>query len=239
MAYSTFSPPAPRCRAQVLSVAHRWALRHLLPGRTVAQGAQAPPCADAALCDLAPRRHLGARTQRGHVACGVGALSPARGKLLGHPIAPFRPGYTPPRRLLAPPPVGRGGASAVRGAWRGPRLTAPWEAPRAAFWAFDPVRTAQPDAGTLGKTPGPSAPPCCHKVRHKVRHALPLRARRPEQNTGKAAGSCTCGLPERHGRHASKVCCDRPKGRVVTTTGSLGPDPHKGASGPHCCCRPE
>jgi hypothetical protein len=58
--FDILTPRAPRCRAQVLSVAHQWALRASLLGRTVAQGAPAPPCADAALCNSAPRRRLGA-----------------------------------------------------------------------------------------------------------------------------------------------------------------------------------
>ena len=95
-------------------------------------------------------------------------------------------------------------------------------------------REGQPGTGILDKTPGPCAPR--YAPRCGTRCARPsLYARvAPEQNIGRAAGSCTRGLPSARPAREESVLLHR---CIVTVTGPLGPGPHKGASAPAAAAR--
>jgi len=102
------------------------------------------------------------------------------------------------------------------------------------FRASNPARTTRagtnaPGRTTMGLAPLASRPSAAQGAPD------PPSARSPRQIRTWAHDMGTQGLPSP--ARPQSVLRPPTKGRHMTTTGPLGPGPHKGASAPNCCCR--
>ena len=101
------------------------------------------------------------------------------------------------------------------------------------FRASNPARTTRAGTNAPGRTTMGLAPLASRPSAAQGAPSSPS-ARAPRQIRTWADDVGTQGLPSP--ARPQSVLRPPTKGRHVTTTGLLGPGPHKGASAPNCCC---